>query len=132
VRLTSSSLMRRSRVMSRGEPGVRRKPRALRAFESASMLTVRSGTPASSSRATARSSSCGAVWASPAPAAAPPTAPVRLPGPRLLGRRLDARTRERAEREPAEAYPQAGRHVAHRVERLVVGDDLEQVARPRL
>jgi len=63
---------------------------------------------------------------------APPTAPVRLPGPRLLGQRLDARTRERAEREPVEAYPQAGRHVAHRVERLVVGDDLEQVTRPRL
>src|SRR5207249_3181270 len=66
VRPTSSSLMRRSRVISRGEPGVRRKPRALRAFERASMLTVRSGARASSSRATARSSSWGAVWPSPA------------------------------------------------------------------
>src|SRR5439155_700589 len=67
----------------------------------------------------------------PAPAAAPPAAPARLPDLRRFLRRLDARTRERAVGEPVEADPQAGRHVAHRVERLVVGDDLEQVTRPR-
>src|SRR5205823_1656269 len=61
----------------------------------------------------------------------PPAAPAGLPDLHRFGQRLDARTRERAVGEPVEADPQAGRHVAHRVERLVVGDDLEQVTRPR-
>ncbi len=43
VRLSSISLRRRSRVMSRGEPGGRLNPRALSALASASMLTVRAG-----------------------------------------------------------------------------------------
>jgi len=51
--------------------------------------------------------------------------------PRRLGQRLGGRPRDGAIGEPAEADPQAGRHVAHRVEGLVVGDDLELVARPR-
>ena len=63
-RLTSISLMRRRRVMSRGEPGGRRKPRDFKPFESASIVTPPSADAARRSRTTAMISSCGAVWPS--------------------------------------------------------------------
>ena len=42
-RLTVISLIRRRRVMSRGEPGVRLNPRDFRALANVSMLTARAG-----------------------------------------------------------------------------------------
>src|SRR5262245_32641861 len=90
--------MRRRRVIKRGEPGGRRKPRLLSAFDSASRLTARSGEASMRSRTTARSSSWGAVCDSrsadtalaviraPTPADAdPPRRPPRRP-PRLRRR----------------------------------------------
>jgi hypothetical protein len=59
--LSKSSRMRRRRVMSRGDPGVRRKPRSFSAFASASMLTLPVDEDAMRSRATVTTSSCGAV-----------------------------------------------------------------------
>ena len=64
-RLTCSSRSRRRRVMSRGEPGGRLKPRALSALASVSSVTVRPRRgPVIRSRATPSSSSCGAVCGS--------------------------------------------------------------------
>lgn len=62
VRLTASSRIRRRRVMSRGEPGGRLKPRAFSALASESSVTV--PRDRARSRITATISSCGAVCGS--------------------------------------------------------------------
>ncbi len=64
VWLTTSWRMRRSRVISRGEPGGRLKPRSLSARASVSMSTAPLGAWSASSRTTSTSSSWGAVCAS--------------------------------------------------------------------
>jgi hypothetical protein len=61
VGLTDSSLIRRSRVTSRGDPGGRLNPRALSVRATLSMRTAPFGERSASSRTTSTSSSCGAV-----------------------------------------------------------------------
>jgi len=61
VGLTLSSLIRRSRVIRRGEPGGRRNPRDFSSLASVSMSTEWSAVRATSSRTTSTISSWGAV-----------------------------------------------------------------------